>query len=86
MHFCSLQREEIIELGLSTDELADATLGTNSTQDFDLSVDLDSIDMNDVAPPKIKLSDAKFHASLLSSSLLETLYVLVLMKLLVLKS
>ena len=71
---------------MSTDELADATLGTNSTQDFDLSVDLDSIDMNDVAPPKIKLSDAKFHASLLSSSLLETLYVLVLMKLLVLKS
>ena len=52
LHSCSLQGEEVIELELSIDKLVDATLATNSTQDFqiDLSVDLDSIDMEDIAP------------------------------------
>ena len=49
----------------------DATLGTDYTQDFDLNVDLDSIDMDDVAPPTVKFSDVKRHVSLLSSFLLE---------------
>ena len=66
-----MEGEEIIELELSTNELVDATLGTNSAQDFDLNVDLDSVDVDDVAPPTVKLSDAKRHASLLSSFLLE---------------
>ena len=56
---------------LSIDELVDVALGTNYAQDFDLNVDLHSVDVDDVAPPTIKLSDAKRHASLLSSFLLE---------------
>ena len=71
MHSCNLQGEEIIELELSTNELVDATLGTNSAQDFDLNVDLHLVDVAHVAPPTIKLSDVKCHASLLSSFLLE---------------
>ena len=39
--------------------------------DFDLNVALDSVDVDDVAPPIAKLSDAKGHASLLSSFLFE---------------
>jgi hypothetical protein len=31
-------------------------LGTNYAQDFDLNVDLDSIDVDDVASPIIKLN------------------------------
>jgi hypothetical protein len=45
--------EEISDLELSTDELLDATLGTNYAQDFDLNVDLNSVDVDDVAPPTI---------------------------------
>ena len=39
--------------------------------DFDLNVDLDSVDVDDVAPPTVKLSDAKRHASLLFSFFLK---------------
>ena len=39
--------------------------------DFDLNVDLDSVDVDDVAPPIVKLSDAKRHASLLFSFFLK---------------
>ena len=46
-------------------------LRTNFAQDFDLNVDLDLIDVDDVAPPTLKLSDAKGHASWLSSFLIE---------------
>ena len=56
---------------MSTNELVDVALGTNHAQDFDLNVELDTIDVDDVDPPTIKLSDAKRHASLLSSFLLE---------------
>ena len=49
----------------------DVDLGTNYAQDFDLNIDLHSIDMDDVAPPTVHLSDAKCHASLLSSYLLK---------------
>ena len=66
---CSLQGEENVELELSTDELVDAILRTNSAQDFDLNVDLHLVDVDDVAPPTIKLNDAKRRASLLSSFL-----------------
>ena len=46
-------------------------LETNYTQDFDLNIDLHIVDVKDVAPPTIKVSDAKRHASLLSSYLLK---------------
>ena len=46
-------------------------MGTNYAQDFDLNVDPHSINVDDVAPPTIKLSDLKWHASLLSSFLLD---------------
>ena len=49
----------------------DATLGINHAQGFDLNVDLHSVDVDDVAPPTIKLSDAKHHALLLSNFLLD---------------
>jgi hypothetical protein len=38
---------------------------------FDLNVDLHSVDVDDVAPPTVKLSDANCHASLLSNFLLD---------------
>ena len=66
-----MEGEEITTLELSTDELVDVVLRTNSTQDFDLNIDLYSVHVDDVVPPTIKLSDAKRHASLLSSFLLE---------------
>jgi hypothetical protein len=56
---------------LSTDELVDAALGVNHAQGFDLNVDLHSVDVDDVAPPTVKLNDAKHHASLLSNFLLD---------------
>ena len=42
--------------------------------------------MDNVAPPIVKLSDAKSHALVLPNFLLDNSYILVLMKLLVLKS
>jgi hypothetical protein len=56
---------------LSIDELVDIALGINSIQEFDFNFDLYSIDADDVAPPTVKLSDIKRHASLLSSLLLK---------------
>jgi hypothetical protein len=44
---------------LSTDELVDVVLKINYAQGFDLDVDMHLIDVDDVAPPTIKLSDAK---------------------------
>jgi len=46
-------------------------LGINHAQGFDLNVDLHSVDMDDVAPPIVKLSDAKHRASLLYNFLLD---------------
>ena len=60
---------------LSIDELVDDALGTNYAQDFDHSIDLHSVDVDDVAPPTVKLSDAKCHASLLSSFLIGGLFI-----------
>ena len=65
-----MEGEEIIELELSTNELVDVVLGINYAQGFDLNVDLHSVDVDDVAPPTIKLSDGKRHASLFSNFLL----------------
>jgi hypothetical protein len=56
---------------LSTRELVDVALGTKYTQDFHLNNDLHLVDVDDVAPPTFKLNDAKRHASLLLSFLLE---------------
>ena len=69
--YIQMEGEEITKLELHIDELVDATLGTNYAQDFDFNVDLDSVDVDDVAPPTVKLSDAKHHALLLSSFLVE---------------
>ena len=65
-----MEGEESIELELSNDESVDAALRTNSAQDFDFIVDLNLVDVDDVAPPTLKLSDGKCHTSLLSSFLL----------------
>jgi hypothetical protein len=69
--YIEMEGEEITKLELSIDELVDAALGINHAQGFDLNVDLHSIDMDDVAPPTLKLSDVKYHASLLSNFLLD---------------
>ena len=42
--YIQMEGEEITELELRTNELVDVALGTNYAQDFDLNVDLDSID------------------------------------------
>ena len=67
--YIQMEGEDITKLELSIDESVDAALRTNYAQDFDLNVDLDLVDVDDVAPPTLKLSDAKHHASLLSSFL-----------------
>ena len=66
--------EDITQLESSIDKLVDIALGANYAQDFDLNVDLVSVDVDDIAPPTIKLSDAKRHASLLSSFLLDNYF------------
>jgi hypothetical protein len=71
---------------LRTNELVDVALGINHAQGFDLNIDLHWVDVDDVAPSTIKLSDAKRHASLLSNILLDDYSHLELMKLLVFKS
>jgi hypothetical protein len=71
--YIQMEGEEIIELELSTHELVDATLGINHAQGFDLNVDLHLVDVDDVALPTVKLSDAKRYASLLSDFLLHNL-------------
>ena len=48
---------------MSSDALVDVALGINY-------VDMHLVDVDDVAPPIVKLSDAKRHASLLSNFLL----------------
>jgi hypothetical protein len=50
--YLQMEREEITELELSTDELVDAALGVNHAQGFDLNVDLHSVDVDDVASPQ----------------------------------
>ena len=66
-----MEGEEITQLELSIDELVAVALGINCAQGFDLNVNMHSIDVDDVTPPTIKLSDAKRHASLLSNFLLD---------------
>ena len=66
-----MEGEEVTELELSINELAVVALGINYAQGIDFNVDLHSLDVDNVAPPTIKLSDAKRHASLLSNFLLD---------------
>ena len=53
-----IKKEEITELEMRIDELVDVALGINYTQGFDLNFDVHLVDVDDVAPPTIKLSDA----------------------------
>ena len=69
--YIQMEREEITELELCSDELVDATLVINYAQGFDINVDLHLVDVDDVAPPTVKLNDAKHHAFLLSNFLLD---------------
>jgi hypothetical protein len=64
--YIQMEMKEIIELILNIDKLVDAALGIKHAQGFDLNVDLHSINVDDVAPPTVKLSDAKCYALLLS--------------------
>ena len=66
-----MEGEEIIDLELSTNEWVESIVGVNYAQGFDLSVDLHSINVDDVAPPIVKLSDVKRHASLLFNFLID---------------
>ena len=69
--YIQMEGEENTELELSANELVDVALGLNHAQGFDLKVDLHSVDVDDVAPPILKLSDAQRHASLSSDFLLD---------------
>ena len=69
--YIQMEGKNIIELELSIDELVDAALGINHAQGFDLTVSLHSVDVDNVAPPIVKLSDAKHHPLLLSNFLLD---------------
>ena len=51
--------------------MAYVALHNNFAQEFDMNVDIHSIHVDDVALPTTKLGDAKCHASLLSSFLLD---------------
>jgi hypothetical protein len=64
--YIQMKGKGVAKLKLITDELVDAFLGTISSQDFNLNVALDSVNVDDVT---VKFSDAKCHASS-SSSLL----------------
>jgi hypothetical protein len=66
-----MEGEEINKLELSIDELVDVALGINYAQGFDLNVHMHLVKVDDVAPPIIKLSHIKRHASLLSNFLLD---------------
>ena len=55
---------------LNVFELVDVALGPNYAQDFHLDIDLHLVDVDDVAPPTVKLSDAKRYPSCLSSFLM----------------
>jgi hypothetical protein len=64
-----MEGEDNTKLELSSDKLVDVALGINHAQGFDIYVDLYLVDVDDVAPPTRKLSDAKRHASFLSNFL-----------------
>jgi hypothetical protein len=60
---------------LNSDELVAAIWGFNYAHNFDLNVDLHSIDVDDVAPPIAKLDDAKGHTLLLFNVLLDYFFI-----------
>ena len=60
--YIQMEGKEIAQLKLSIDEVVDASLGINYARGFDLIVDLHSVNVDDVAPPTVELSDAKYHA------------------------
>ena len=66
-----MKGEGIPKVELSTGELVDVALGPYHAQGFDLNLDLYSTDVDDVAPPIVKLNVAKRHVSKLSNFLLD---------------
>ena len=69
--YIKMKGKKTTELKLNIDELVDANLRTHLPLKIYHNIDVDSIDIDDVASPTIKLSDAKHRASLLSSSLVD---------------
>ena len=67
--YIQMEGKKITELESSTiNEVMDVAFwGINFAQGFDFNVDMHSANVDDVALPTIKLSDAKRHASLLSN-------------------
>ena len=53
--YIQMEGKDITKLELSIDELVDVALGINYAQAFDLNVVLHSVNVDDVAPPTIKL-------------------------------
>ena len=72
--YIQMERDDITKLELSIDKLVDAALGINHAQNFDLNVDLHLVDVDDVAPPTVKLSDAKRHALLLFNFFIKQIF------------
>ena len=70
--YIKMEGEENTELELNTNELVDGALGIKvDAQGFDLNVDLHLVNVDDITPPTIKLSDVKCRASLLFNFLLD---------------
>ena len=57
--YIQMEGEEVAKLKLSTNELVDVTLGIDYAQGSHPNVDLHLVDVDDVAPPIVKLTDAK---------------------------
>ena len=78
-------RKRLLSQNWRTGELVDVALDTCYAQDFDHDFDIHSIDVDDVAPPTVNLSDANVMHHCCLVSYLKTLYIMMLIKLLVLK-
>ena len=53
--YIPMEGEENTELELRTDELVDVASGINYAQGLDSNVDIHLVDVDDVAPPTLKL-------------------------------
>jgi hypothetical protein len=74
--YVHMEGENTIELELSNDELVDVALGINYAQGFDLNLDLRLVDVDDIAPPTVKLVMLKVihHCCLISYSITLTFW------------
>lgn len=57
-----MEREDIIKLELSNDVLVHVHWETNSRQNFHINVNINSLDVADVAPPTVEIGDVEHHA------------------------